>query len=385
MSKKASYIYDFKDKERSVRLYMTTMFNRTQSMFSYENLPETIPARELERLLQEGGFAVWTKVNGELYCFTGGLDGQSENVYFDKSWATIANAPLNYSDTVYFKGNLKHEPNAVLMRNDSNLEGLWNINSKYATLLTETDLTIYLSDIMSRATAVLVANDDKSMLSSKKYLEELQRGNLGIIAGNLMFDAVQIQPYLTEASNSITNLIELEQYIKAGWFNVLGLNANFNMKREALNTSESALNQDALRPLIDDMLSCRQAALDEINELWGLNITVSLSSSWAIEEIQSDLLTEGQDSDSIPSDDILQDEENIINYEKENEVPVDASEDVVPVGDEESLEEPVEEAEASIDINININTEPEESSEETEEEENEPDKKEDDEDGGDSE
>ena len=385
MSKKASYISDFKDKERSVRLYMTTMFNRTQSMFSYENLPETIPARELERLLQEGGFAVWTKVNGELYCFPGGLDGQSENVYFDKSWATIANAPLNYSDTVYFKGNLKHEPNAVLMRNDSNLEGLWNINSKYATLLTETDLTIYLSDIMSRATAVLVANDDKSMLSSKKYLEELQRGNLGIIAGNLMFDAVQIQPYLTEASNSITNLIELEQYIKAGWFNVLGLNANFNMKREALNTSESALNQDALRPLIDDMLSCRQAALDEINELWGLNITVSLSSSWAIEEIQSDLLTEGQDSDSIPSDDILQDEENIINYEKENEVPVDASEDVVPVGDEESLEEPVEEAEASIDINININTEPEESSEETEEEENEPDKKEDDEDGRDSE
>lgn len=353
---KSPIIYDFKDKERSVRLYMTTMFNRTQAMFEYEGLPETVPARELERLLQEGGFAVWTKVGDDVYAFTGGLDGQSENVYYDKSWATIANAPLNWYGTVYFKGNLKHEPNAVLMRNDSNLESLWNINSKYATLLTETDLTIYLVDIMSRATAIMTANDDNTYKSAVKYLEDIQKGNLGVISGNLMYESVQTQPYISEASQTISNLIELEQYVKANWLSEMGINANFNMKREALNSAESALNDDALKPLIDDMLNCRQQAIDEINEMFDLSITVKLSSAWELADMKSDLELAALEAEGNPESDENNSEilsENITEND-ENVSENDENEDL-----EETSEEPAEPEtkEVNIDVEINVDGE----------------------------
>ena len=52
------------------------------------------------------------------------------------------------------------------------------------------------------------------------------------------------------------------------------------MKREALNSAESALNDDILYPLIDEMLEERQKGIEKINELYGTNISVELSSVW---------------------------------------------------------------------------------------------------------
>ena len=78
----------------------------------------------------------------------------------------------------------------------------------------------------------------------------------------------------------MTNLIEYHQYLKASWFNEIGLNANYNMKRESINSEEAQLNSDSLLPLIDNMLSCRQQAAEKINAMFGTNISVELSSSW---------------------------------------------------------------------------------------------------------
>ena len=52
------------------------------------------------------------------------------------------------------------------------------------------------------------------------------------------------------------------------------------MKREALNSAESALNDDILYPLIDEMLEERQKDIEKVNELYGTNISVELSSVW---------------------------------------------------------------------------------------------------------
>ena len=75
-------------------------------------------------------------------------------------------------------------------------------------------------------------------------------------------------------------LIELQQYLKASWFNELGLDANFNMKREYLSEEEINLSSNAFLPLIDNMLECRQEALEFVNREYGTNITVSKNSAW---------------------------------------------------------------------------------------------------------
>jgi hypothetical protein len=74
-------------------------------------------------------------------------------------------------------------------------------------------------------------------------------------------------------------------------YNELGLNANFNMKREALGAGESGLNDDILLPFCDDMLRMRKEGLEEINKMFGTHITVDYSSAWKhnMREVEAEL------------------------------------------------------------------------------------------------
>ena len=67
------------------------------------------------------------------------------------------------------------------------------------------------------------------------------------------------------------------------------MNATFNMKREAINEAEAAINEDILYPAIDTMLICRQNALEKVNKMYGTNITVDFDSVWAQNAIQEEL------------------------------------------------------------------------------------------------
>ena len=95
--------YDYKAKTKNVRQLNYYMLAKTLSMFEYENLPATIPARELEKLLQRGGYAFITKSpDGELYAFTGGLGGETD-VYGNATQIVIANTALKYHATLDIK------------------------------------------------------------------------------------------------------------------------------------------------------------------------------------------------------------------------------------------------------------------------------------------
>ena len=267
-------IYDFTDKKQCVNMYVRYMINRTQSMFKWSNLPESIPERILELYLQTNGNVCFYKHNDNLYVFTGGLGGKPD-VYYKPTVYTIANPALDLSKS------LTIDKECTIMYNDSMLIGLLPLLIKYSTQLTETDISINIATINSRIVSLISAQDDRTKVSAEKYLDDIRNGKNGVIAENAFLDGVKSQPYgATGYSNSITSLIELLQYQKASLFNEIGLNANYNMKRESINSGESQLNNDALLPMVDDMLKCRRDGISKVNAMYDTNITVDFSSSW---------------------------------------------------------------------------------------------------------
>lgn len=191
------------------------------------------------------------------------------------------------------------------MPNDSLYIGLVPMFERYATMLIENELSMNIASINSRIISLISAGDDRTAKSAEKYLKDIADGKTGVIAENAFIDGVKSQPYGTTAnSNTLTNLIEYEQYIKASWFNELGLNANYNMKRESINSNESQLNDDMLLPLVDNMLECRKIGLDKVNAMYGTNISVDFNSSWKnnVDEIET-MLTEAETTpDNKPDD-----------------------------------------------------------------------------------
>ena len=275
--------YDFANKSTCIRQHIAYMLNRTQSMFRWNGLPNTIPERSLELFLQTNGNVCFYKHNGDLYVFTGGMGGEPD-VYYMPTVYTIANPALKLSKA------LKIGSECVVMPNDSLYLGLIPMFTRYASGMTENELSMKIALINSRIVDLISAPDDRTRLSAEKFLSDIANGKHGVIAENAFLDGIRAQPYGTTAnSNTLTNLIEMEQYFKASWFNELGLNANYNMKRESLNSSESQMNNDALLPLVDDMLKCRERAVENVNEMFGTEISVSLASSWEDNEQEIEL------------------------------------------------------------------------------------------------
>lgn len=266
--------YDYTCKEKCINQHIMYMLNRTQSMFRWSGLPDTIPERVLELYLQTNGNVCFAEYNGKLYVFVGGLGGEPD-VYYMPTIYTVSNPALRMSE------NYRIGENCVVIPNDSLYIGLLPMFSRYSTGMVETELSIKIATINSRLVELVSAPDDRTKASAEKFFSDLAAGKQGVIAENAFLNGIRAQPYGTTGNtNAITNLIELEQYFRASWFNDLGLNANYNMKRESLNSAESQLNNDALLPLVDDMLRCRQIGIGKVNDMFGTNISVALASSW---------------------------------------------------------------------------------------------------------
>ena len=112
----------------------------------------------------------------------------------------------------------------------------------------------------------------------------------------------------------LKDTIETKQYLMGSWLNELGLNANYNMKREAINESEADLNEDSLLPMIDDMLEQRKLLCENLNKKFGTNISVELSSSWKKIRKEIDLREEQQKVDSednTSEEDVSGEDENV--------------------------------------------------------------------------
>lgn len=282
-------LYEFDEKKQCMRNYIVYMLDRTQRMFEYKGLPDTIPARMLEFQLQVNGFTCIAKHNGKLYAYWGGLGGEPD-VYLRPTICVVSNAAQRFSK------QFKIDEDCVIIRNDAFLYGMMPLFRRYATAMVENDLSFRLASINSRIQALITAPDDTTKAAGEKYLEDIADGKLGVIASNEFLDGLKAQP-VQGSMRTFTDLIEYQQYLKASWFNEIGLNANYNMKREKLSTTESQMNNDALLPLVDDMLEQRRLGVEKVNEMFGTNITVDFCSSWKklIEEFESNQLDSGGD------------------------------------------------------------------------------------------
>jgi hypothetical protein len=243
-------------------------------MFHYEGLPDTMPKEMLEYYLLNNGTCFVTKVDGKLYAFCGSFGGEPDP-YYRPTRYIVANPALNLGKDYDF------QTEGVLVRNDPLWVGLYPLMCRYAYLMAENMLTLRTADIMLRIMALLSAPDDRTKTAADAYLQDLEKGKLGVIAENRFFDeGIKMQSPPSNNGSYLTQFIELHQYLTGTFYNEIGLNANFNMKRESIGEGESSLNEDSLLPLVDEMLMCRKEDMSKINKMFGTTITVEFDSAW---------------------------------------------------------------------------------------------------------
>lgn len=281
------------DKHGLLKQFKDTQLNKSLTMFEWQNLPDTLPAVELEKMLQINGYAIIAKYQNNVYAFNGGFRGQDP--YNRPTQVIINNPALKMNETYTINTD------CVVIMNDDMKQGLIKIYEYFGQRLIENQITMLMTDYNLRMPFTISSSDDQTTQSAKDYLNKIIEGSLGVIGEQKLFKALSVTPTNTKQTSTFADLYGYQQFIIAQLNNTIGLATNNNMKRERLTTNEIEVNKNASYPLVDNMLRNRQQAVEKINAMFGLDITVGYSSIWGTDNTNDSELSEDENN----SDDIL--------------------------------------------------------------------------------
>lgn len=301
-------MYDIKNKQNNIDQLNKSMLLKTLSMFEYEGLPETIPHKILERIIQVNGYVFIAEHEGNLYPFTGALGGELD-VYGEYTKIIVNNVALKLNKTFDI------QKDGVLISNDDLKIGMMPLFNKMNYMLVENDINISMWGYNSRQQKIISANDDKTRISAEKYQKKIVDGELSVIGESAFLESLNVSDNKS-SSLSVNDFIALHQYLKGSLFNEVGLSSSFNMKKERLITSEVKEGEDSIFALPYNMMINRIDGIKRLNEFFGLNVVVDFGSVWAIKNEQigveenddPELETMGADSDRTTSIDIQTEE-----------------------------------------------------------------------------
>lgn len=323
---------DFRDKEERIQDHVLYMLDRLQRCVKITGGSESLPGWRIVQLLMQQGKGFVYPYNGRLRFLLGNLGGKPDEWYLPTRFVG-ANPALGWSYDIPVE-------DGVLWKCDSRMMGFIPLLRKYASLMVENELSLYIAEIMTRATSIIQAGHGTDAEAAKQYLNDLEDGKLGVILGQNILNGIKVQPNGTGAGN-LTSYIEMQQYLKASEYNEIGLDANYNMKRESLNSTEAQMNSDALTPLIHDFFYCAEEAIAEINEKFGEllergPLSIEWDSAWAINEQEIDMTLESQEAEVELLEAQVDETEEQVEEQKEN--PEETTEDVDVVEEKEEVD-----------------------------------------------
>ena len=270
-------------KDEITQLQMANMLRRTARMFEWKGLPDTIPQRVLELSIQTRGYTGIINLNDKFYSVYGSLGGKF-NYNYMPSWCIVANPylkGLEGSRTFYIYDQDENKKDIVIIPNDSLYQGLIPLLSYHSELLTEIQLTKRCIMILSRMPKILTAPNNNAKSDLDGLLKDLEEGEISsMFDKNMLMNIGSVDLSDGTARNLMTQVLETEQYQKAAMFNDVGLQLNYNMKRETITSSEAQLGEGALLPLPDDMMEMRRIKCKELKDTFDLNWSVEFASAW---------------------------------------------------------------------------------------------------------
>lgn len=274
------------------RLWRRMLYSKIVNIFTFENLPKEINEQAMKLGLFTFGKLVFYKI-GEKYLaqkftYTDLLDwyyipvhGRVVNPWLPQghqNWEfTVADECVIYCST----------PDMYSYRERSIVSDLVY---KTATQLAENDISYYCIQRNHRLIAIITAQDDKQRAEAEVILRHMYDGDPEMIMKDDLVNHINVNPIALNATRSpLTELIEFQQYILGNFLHSFGINSNYNLKREQLNSNEIDVNKEVLRLNIEDMLQNWTRGFEKVNEKYGLDIRISLN-----EEVYASLLQEEQ-------------------------------------------------------------------------------------------
>lgn len=167
--------------------------------------------------------------------------------------------------------------------------GLYSLIASTAQLLADNTSSINCAQINGRITTVFTSESAQEAKTAELILKDMYAGKPYRVIASEMLSRFQAQPIAQSVTSSmLMELIEMHQYILANFWNAIGLDANFNMKRERLITAEVEANSAALKVPIQTILDELNGGFERAKKSLGVTLHAKLNPEYkkVIEAVQ---------------------------------------------------------------------------------------------------
>lgn len=296
--------------------HFNILYNTLLEMFTWSGLPETMPKRFLESILHSEGQVFVGEIEGSLYAMTGSLAGPVDAYGMGES--VVAVCPIG---EVQGKRNVDV---AYGVNNDTATPDM--LTYWIAHLMGEADKSFELNLIYSRLHPIPKVRDEKDKQMMDELIDKLKDGEVKAFASKNAFDLELGDNSAPVFELSDANKVDKIQYlsrftddIMKRFYNIYGQPLQ-TQNKAAQSISDELHGMDSVSFIIPiQMLKCRQALADNINRIFGTEITVEFSECWKIEYMS--LINHDANGNGVPDQTEPEEPEEITGTETEPEEP----------------------------------------------------------------
>lgn len=254
----------FLQNQRTYLQYVNRLTELSISMFDWKNLPDTIDARFLELALFNDGMAVFFKDEVMGYLGLQVMIGGALDVY---------RIPITRTAFAQNGYQMKLGPNnsVIIFNNMLHTNSILDVQ-EMSKRLYEIQRTIDINVIQQKTPKIITCTENQRLVMKNLYAQYM--GNEPFIFGDKNLDLSGIKTFDTTSPYVADKLYDLKTQYWNEALTYLGISNVNTVKKERMITDEVQRNLGGTIASRYSRLFMRQQACEQINRMFGLNISV---------------------------------------------------------------------------------------------------------------
>lgn len=254
----------FLQNQRTYLQYVNRLTELSISMFDWQNLPDTIDARFLELALFNDGMAVFFKDEVMGYLGLQVMIGGALDVY------RIPITRTAFAQNGY-QMKLDQSNSVIIFNNMLHTNSILDVQ-EMSKRLYEIQRTIDVNVIQQKTPKIVTCTENQRLVMKNLYAQYM--GNEPFIFGDKNLDLTGIKTLDTTSPYVADKLYELKTQYWNEALTYLGISNVNTVKKERMITDEVQRNLGGTIASRYSRLFMRQQACEQINKMFGLNISV---------------------------------------------------------------------------------------------------------------
>ena len=257
--------------------YYIELLNKAINVFEWKNVPDNIDTDTLETILFRCGDVAFFKYNDTFYISHGNQSGEMTYNFTPEKYL-VSNPYIEKGKNF----NLSPDIDSVIIYNTPadkyiSLKSSFNeIIKRTAGILSDNLSSLNCLQINTRAQTIVTADNSNVAKSAEMKLKDLYEGKpFSVITSNLASN-INIDDKSNANSKNIADLIDLNNYEYAQYLHALGIESNENNKKSRMIVDELKDNNYECLHNLHILLDSRKKAVEKINRLFNLNISVDI-------------------------------------------------------------------------------------------------------------